>query len=194
MDDRNLVHKYWKYPLPNNLPERYMRPGRNRRSDFLIDIMRKIGVETTDSILEIGCNAGRNLIRLWGAGYQNLAGIEICPEAVELMAKTAPELAGRVSVGAVEDVLPEMPAVDVIFTLAVLVHLHTDSEFVLEEMKVKANKFIITIEDEWSTGPRHCARKYKEVFEDLGMRQIFYAAFVPGLNEKYCARAFEKLR
>jgi 2-polyprenyl-3-methyl-5-hydroxy-6-metoxy-1,4-benzoquinol methylase len=192
MDERDKLHKYWKYPLQSNLPERYMSKNRNGRSLFLVDLLDKIGVKREHAVLEIGCNAGRNLIHLRNAGYSNLYGIEISEEAVELMRSIAPEVAKTVSVGAVEDVLPSFGEVDVIFSMAVLVHLHPDSQFVMEMMAQKARKFIVTVEDEFSNGPRHCARNYRMIFEGLGMRQVYYSPVIPGLNDKYCARAFSK--
>jgi SAM-dependent methyltransferase len=201
MNSRAELHAYWENPGPENSPKKYLGKGRSSRSQFLVQLLASIrlpngsiGVDRQDAILEIGCNSGRNLMHLWKAGYRNLHGIEINPAAVELMRSKLPYLRAQVQVGPVEEILPRLEPVDVIFSLAVLVHLHPDSEFIFAEMVEKANKFLITIEDEHSNKSRHCARNYEQVFESLGMRQIYFEPSVPGMNPAYCARAFEVKR
>ncbi len=59
------VHAYWRRPWDGrNLPQDYLRqPARSR---FLVDLVTKY-MDTEAHILEIGCNAGRNLIHLYQA-------------------------------------------------------------------------------------------------------------------------------
>jgi SAM-dependent methyltransferase len=191
MKGRDELHEYWRNPGKENLPGKYLSSARSERSEYLVNLLLSIGVYNQDTILEIGCNSGRNLMHLWKAGYRHLMGIEINPEAVKLMHDKLPYLKADVRVGPVEQVLPQIETVDVIVTLAVLVHIHPESEFIFGEMADRAGRFIVTIEDERTDGARHFARNYQGVFENLGMRQIYFAPSIPGMHPAYCARAFE---
>lgn len=48
------------------------------RSDMVVSMFKKY-VDTKDTILELGCSAGRNLVALHGVGYENLTGLEMYP-------------------------------------------------------------------------------------------------------------------
>jgi SAM-dependent methyltransferase len=190
MKSRLFQHEYWKHPPEKNAPEHYLMPGKIRRSRALMEIFQALRVAKKDTILEIGCNAGRNLRFLWDEGYRQLYGIEINPEAIDLMVRENPEMQVNVAAGPVEELLEGFPTVDVIFTMAVLMHIHPESKFVFDLMVKKARKFIIVIENELFTGNRCQKRNYQEVFEGLGMHQIHYSTGLPGFNSSYCARAF----
>ena len=101
-----------------------------------------------DSILEPGCNVGRNLSALKQAGYQHLQGIEINPAAVELGQETFDLDGIEILVGSIEETISDIEPVDWIFTQSVLMHLPTTSEWIFETMTRKAAKGIMTIEVE----------------------------------------------
>ena len=115
-------------------------------------------------ILEIGCNVGRNLNYLFLAGFQNLEGIEISGSAVELLSQSYPEMARYTKIYnmPVEEIIKKFRdnEFDVVFTMAVLEHIHIDSECVFPEMMRITKDFLITIEDEyglfWRHFPRNC--------------------------------------
>ena len=70
---------YWKNPDDGkNNPEDYLNG--NEKTQFLVDIVKKY-IDTEKSILEIGCNVGRNLNGLYENNYCNLTGIEINKKA-----------------------------------------------------------------------------------------------------------------
>ena len=69
---------------------------------------------------------------------------------------------------------------DVVYTMAVLMHIHPDSEFIFKEITRITKDRLIVIEDEKCISPRHFPRNYKSVFENLGMRQIYFNDKVPG--------------
>lgn len=48
------------------------------RSKKILDIFKKY-VDKKDSILELGCSSGRNLVYLHSNGYKNLTGLEMYP-------------------------------------------------------------------------------------------------------------------
>ena len=50
--------------------------------------------------------------------------------------------------GTIEDRIKDMERCDLVFTMAVLEHIHLDSEWVFSEMARIAKKYLITIEDE----------------------------------------------
>jgi hypothetical protein len=54
---------------------------------------------------------------------QNLTGIELSEQAVEVLRREFPHIAD-VWVGAAEDILPTFDRFDLVFTMAVLVHIH----------------------------------------------------------------------
>jgi SAM-dependent methyltransferase len=143
--------------------------------DFLSDFW-SLEVQRESSILELGCNAGANLNRLRELGYTNLSGIEINPAAVEQMQQSFPALAqtATVSIGNLEEVLParETSSVDVIFTMAVLLHLHPSSQRVFAEMVRVARKCICVIEAETTTLEYIFARNYRRIFQRLGCPQL----------------------
>ena len=128
------------------------------------------------SFLELGCNCGPNLEMLRKLGYHNLGGVEINADAVELMRDLFPELYGDVSVetGSLEETLPRLSAnsADVIFTVAVLMHVHPDSHEVFSEMVRVARKHIVVLEPEFANCNYVFSRNYRRVFHRLGCTQL----------------------
>ncbi len=84
---------------------------------------------------------------------------------------------------------------DIVYTMAVLVHIHPDSEWTFYEIVRITGNLLLTIEDEFAVTQRHFARKYKTIFEKLGMAEIYHTNCegVPGLGNKYFARLFKKV-
>ena len=150
-------------------------------------------------ILEIGCNVGRNLNYLFLAGFKKLVGIEINKKAIRLLKQSYPELAryAKIYNKPVEEVITGFKngAFDIVFTMAVLQHIHPDSEFIFSEIARVTNRFLVTIEDERGISWRHFPRNYKRVFESLGLEQVeeFNCRGVPGLGGNFSARVFKKV-
>ena len=78
--------------------------------------------------------------------------------------------------------------------MAVLEHIHPDSEFVFSERVRIAKNFLITIEDERGLSWKHSPRNYRRVFESRGAVQVwgFACGEVKGLSPTYVARIFRK--
>jgi SAM-dependent methyltransferase len=77
-------------------------PKWSSRSQSIINILSPL-ITTEHSILEIGCNIGRNLNHLWQAGYKSVRGIEISEHAVKRLRIEYPCLAGaQIDVGPAE--------------------------------------------------------------------------------------------
>ncbi len=203
---RDELIQYWSDPWDgSNLASSYaktkggpLEASRSRRSKFLKNLLNKY-VTSNSNILEIGCNVGRNLNELFSSGFKNLSGIEISKKALELMKHHYPEMVkgSRMYNKPVESVIKDFKdgEFDVVFTMAVLQHIHPDSEFIFPEMVRTTKKFIITIEDEKQSSWRHFPRNYKKVFETIGMKQVEEKICdfdVDGLNHNFVARIFEK--
>jgi SAM-dependent methyltransferase len=150
-------------------------------------------------ILELGTNAGRNLHYLRQAGFVNLEGVEISPAAVDELRRRFPDLDDVVvRVGPIEEHLPPYGdrEFECVFTMAVLEHVHYDSDWVLQHV-ARVGKSLVTIEEETWVSERHFPRDYRRVFESLGMTQVYERPvdelFVPeelGRSRGITARVF----
>ncbi|KPK42876.1 MAG: hypothetical protein AMJ78_00885 [Omnitrophica WOR_2 bacterium SM23_29] len=179
------------------MPSEYLK-GRER-SVFLLNLVKKY-MDEKSKILEIGCNVGRNLNELFCAGFKDLSGIEISKNALETMKAAYHDMAKAIVIynSPVEDKIKDFEdnAFDVVFTMAVLEHIHTDSEFIFSHMARITKKLLITIEDEKGLSWRHFPRNYKNVFEGLGLKQFEEISFgnskIPGLTKHFVCRIFKK--
>jgi SAM-dependent methyltransferase len=194
--NREAVQDYWRSASSmGNRPEDYLRAP-TERSQFLLELLRLAGL-LDPSILEIGCNAGRNLAWLQQAGFTRLAGIEISPAAMRLLRETYPELAVSAMLyeSALEDAVLGFAdrQFDVVFSMAVLVHIHSDSDWVFPEIARITGDCLITIEDELNETPRHFLRQYQTVFEAHGLTQVLKrdCSHIDGLGP-YTARMFRR--
>lgn len=192
-----IVQEYWQKPDAVNDPHTYLSPI--ARSEFLVGLLEKY-VPKSASLLELGCNVGRNLNAAYQAGYRNLEGIEINPEAVEILKKTFPEMASTTNIrlGRIEDHIRSIESRDCIYTMAVLVHIHPSSDWVFAEMASRA-KTLILVEAEKAASWRHFARDYHKIFTKLGMHQKakINCDTIPELVEEggltnYVARIFQR--
>jgi len=172
---RKECQEFWKgmtndAQFSGNRPEAYASKPQDI-VQFLHEFWKPY-VGNEDSILELGCNCGANLHGLNRLGYQHLNGIEINEHAVSYMASAFPDLAKRVtiSVGSLEEILPkaETKSVDVIFSMAVLLHVHPTSNCVFDEMVRVARKYICVVEAEAANCSYLFSRNYRRVFQQRG--------------------------
>ena len=170
--------KFWSTEVNqyanSNEPQQY-----SSKSTKLIEFMAKFWkphVESEHKVLELGCNAGANLETLRLLGFTSLAGVEINPEAVKLMSSVFPDLYRDVNVkiGSLDDRLPLLAtdSSDVIFTMAVLMHVHPNSKRVFSEMVRVSRRYIVTVEPEFANYGYVFARNYRRVFQRLGCKQL----------------------
>jgi len=175
--------KYWQEPDDNNNnPLQYIAVGKIKnpkaiaRTQNLINIIDNLGIKNP-KILEIGCNAGRNIDGLFKAGYKNISAIEISQNAIDVMEKTFPETfsAANIYCGAAEETLAKFKdnQFDIVFTMAVLQHIHPESiERVTKDMVRVSGKHIITHEAETHSSWRHFPRSYRYLFSRLKLKYI----------------------
>lgn len=151
------------------------------KSKTIIDYLHNFWspeVSKTDTILELGCNSGANLFHLWNLGYEKLDGIDINEQAIVLMSKLFPDIYTKCGlyIGSLEEMLPTIPdkSIDVTFSIAVLEHIHPESEKEVFSHLVRiTKKYIITIEEEIENlNERIFLRDYKNIIENLGCKQI----------------------
>ena len=190
------IHDFWKNANGKNSPEKYL--SGEEKTEFIISKISEIS-NKSDVILEIGCNAGRNLNGLLQAGYKNLVGIEINYNAIMVMEKEFPGMYKEIKIYnfPAETILPYLleNSIDVIFTMAVLEHIHFNSENIISEnIKRIARKNIITIEDEYTKSDRHLPRNYKYIFESEKFIQIEWKRKlkIAGLSGRYIYRLFKR--
>ena len=186
LESNSKVQNYWRNPPVVNQPDRYL--NHSERSKFLTGIVKDL-VPLEARILEIGCNVGRNLHYLWQAGYHNLKGIEINAKAIDLLRETYPELNNcPIYCGPAEDILPTIGNFDLVFTMAVLMHIKNKSIF-SEIARIADN--LITIEQEEGGNWGHFNRNYGKTFTRLGMKEVEQKE-VQGMGDDYVARAFAR--
>lgn len=164
------IHDYWKHVSKSDY---YI--DKVGRSELLLEYIQKYS-ENRHRILELGCNVGRNLNHLMKNHYRNLTGIEISEEAVNSLKKNFPTLYENATIihSPIENIIKEIPnnQYHVVFTMAVLEHIHPESEWIFKEMARVTKSYLITIEAETAKNWRLFPRNYKVIFENLGMKQI----------------------
>ena len=189
--DLSQIHDFWREPAKCNGPEKYARDL--ERTKGLTDVISSYA-PGMQSAMEIGCNVGRNLDALRRLGIERLSGVEISSNAVDAMRQYFPELSKVVEIhnAPAEEVLPRLrdDSIDLVYSMAVLLHIHPDSEWIFAEMARICRKRLITVEYEGAPSYRIYSRNYKAVFETHGLREIWTA---PSLGlAKYITRVFQK--
>ncbi len=167
------LHHYWRNPDFENVTKDYQTCP--EKSVKLVSLFDKF-CSKDDKILELGCNVGRNLHYLHNAGYKNLTGLDINGKALELGRELYPDTVAKLPLvcSSIEDYFayPNLEHFDVIFTMAVLMHIHPSSVWIMGSMVVNADKYIITAEDEIGVNERVIRRNYKDLFEQTNMKQV----------------------
>lgn len=190
---KDRVHEYWRRPDDGrNRPADYAAVDPERSRGLVEAFRRHIPLDA--SVLEIGCNVGRNLHYLRQAGYLDLTGIEISPDALEEMARAFPDVREQCKIinVSIEEALKELPSFDVIFTMAVLVHIHPESDWIFPEIASRAKHTLIIIEQETSASWRHFGRRYRPIFEKCGFTQVERKQPMPSLPKDYALRVFRR--
>ena len=127
------------------------------------------------SILEIGSGTGRNLYHLWNAGFRNLRGIDINQKAIDLGRKAFPEIADiPVACGDIAEIIMDVEPADLIFSRGCFMHIPYEYDWIWEVIAIKANKLIMTSDDEENVGniASRLKRNYKDTFEPLGWKCV----------------------
>jgi pseudaminic acid biosynthesis-associated methylase len=127
-------------------------------------------------VLEVGCNAGNQLLLLHGMGYTNLSGVEVQDYAIQLARKRVPA-ASIVQGSALELPFPDK-SFDLVFTSGLLIHIApADLPKVLGEIHRVAQRWILGSEyyAESPTGVSYRGHEnllWKDDFAQLYLRQF----------------------
>lgn len=192
---KNHCHTIWKskdeHIKDGNAPHDYATKNMDMMNYFTQTI--QLYLNKSNSILELGCNSGANLNHLSQFGYSNLSGIEINKHAINEMKKTFPKLKADIINNSLENLMPALPdnSYDLIFTMAVLIHISPQSNFIFKEMVRVSRKYICVVEAETCYCKYIFPRNYKRIFEKLGCKEILYIQEMPDLL--YSLRLFEKI-
>ena len=171
MDRQASLHEFWRQPAPpGNNPHDYVRAV--GRSQALLEIISDLPKDAR--ILEVGCNVGRNIAYLYDHGYTGVEGVEISPHAVELLRETFPQLKdSEVHLGAAGETLPKFAddEFDLVFTMAVLEHIHPDESTVFDDM-ARIGKHVLAIEPEGRLSHRQFPHDVPKEFGDRGLTMV----------------------
>lgn len=178
------VRQRWAERSGEYSPAYYADYGPDATSEALVDVFDR-HLNERARLLELGCSSGRHLAHLCDNGFTNLTGVELNPDAFEVMAGTYPRLAatGSFHEGAIEEVLDELGdgAYDAIFSVETLQHIHPESSWVFEEVARVTADLLVTVENEGEEqhGINYVNdefplyyRDWEAVFSAFGLRQI----------------------
>lgn len=149
--DSNEVRRQWADRSGAYSPAYYAYYGPDESSEAVRAVLERF-VGRDAAVLELGCSSGRHLSHLADHGFENLAGIEVNPDAMEVMEDTYPELAARGTfyLDAIEDVVGDFEddQFDAVFSVETLQHLHPDVEWVFAELARITDDVLVTVENE----------------------------------------------
>lgn len=195
-----MAHWFWQHPNKENLPHLYSKYGAEQSSE-IVNCINTTNIKKNEPILEIGCNAGRNLIALWEAKYTYLTGLDINKTALDEFKKHQQFIEYEniilIHNNAEEQFRKFKPdRYSLIFSMATLQHIPYENDEELFPLIVRAIKpggWLLTIEAELTTcsHARTFPRNYKEIFELSGLKQVHES----DLNAKknYKKRMFKKV-
>jgi len=177
---KEKVQDYWKNEAnkDENNPKTYIDAQNNRAEYFFELIKNKLNLKINEPILELGTNAGKVLNHLFSQGFQNITGIEINSNAINIMKKEYPNAHNNSNIinASLEDSLPQFKdnSFSLVFSIYVLFTIHPENNFIFEHIARISKKFIITIEAEDMVTKRCYPRNMKKIFEKLGFKEIFF--------------------
>jgi SAM-dependent methyltransferase len=173
IDKPQRLRRFWQQQRP--VGNYFLTPQTSYRSETVINML-KPWITSEYSILEVGCNVGRNLNHLYMSGYEKLAGIEINHNAVQRLRRAYTQLkSANVDVGPAEEVLGHYrsSSFDVVFTMAVLEHIHPSSRTVFSQIARVARRYVLVIEPSHGRAShRQYPWKIEEEFKSIGLKLI----------------------
>ncbi|MEF8800517.1 MAG: class I SAM-dependent methyltransferase [Halolamina sp.] len=150
--DPNDVREGWAERSGEFSPTYYAHRGPNEASASIRELLEHF-LGTDARVLEIGCSSGRHLAHLLDSGFENLHGLELNEDALDVMAEQYPALAddGTFYPGHAGELLPEFDdgAFDAVYSVETLQHIHPDeAEDVFDEVARVTGDLLITVENE----------------------------------------------
>ena len=155
---------------PGNAPKEYAK--HIERSIALTKEFEELSIDPHSTILEIGCNSCRNLAKLYAEGYSNLTGFDVCPAAISSSKELFPKLSAHTFVGKAPESLGLLTTkFDVVFTMAVLMHLSTDAQNKTLDWIKDNTKIFIGIERGSKSGYKYREAKAGNVCNPIDLTQ-----------------------
>ena len=197
------LQRYW-YQMSNQAERSGNRPqfyaNKSQTINFkILDIIKKLKIDVPASVFEVGCNAGTNLEFWRNQGVKEFGAIEIGSAALEELNHSYVELSRNVNIweGSLEEKLPEIPrsSFDLLFSMAVLEHVHPSSFEVFRGMSDIACSTIVICEREDVHTMSMVPRNYQYVFERMGWFQVYdetLTEFQDSMYDNYTIRVFVK--
>lgn len=133
-------------------------------------------LDNNSNILEIGCNAGRNLHYLFSKGYKRLTGIEIGIEPEKVMQEKFPDAYSNTIyiIGNAYKELLKLPSshYDLVFCHGVLVNIAPKWNAIFKEMARVSRSYILIQESEGSYNAY--PRDFEKMFLRVNYKQLLY--------------------
>ena len=190
---KDEVQNYWKNPSDPefNSPKSYLE-STTKNTQILLDIVNDSLDNKEIKILELGCNVGRNINKFFENGFKNLFAIEINSEAISLMKKSFPNTFSSTKIfeSSIENKIKEFSdnQFDLVFSMAVLMHIHNDSDWIFQHIARITKKNLIIMENENIKARKNFPRNYKNTFEKFGLKEK--KSF--NLEDGYICRIFSR--
>jgi SAM-dependent methyltransferase len=173
IDNPEKLRRFWQQQRP--VGNYFLTRQTSYRSETIINML-KPWITSEYSILEVGCNVGRNLNHLYMSGYEKVAGIEVNENAVQRLRRAYPQLKSvNVDIGSAEEVLGHYRSgsFDVVFTMAVLEHIHPSCRTVFSQIARVARRYVLAIEPrKGRASHRQYPWKIEEEFKSVGLKLI----------------------
>ncbi|MEF8878478.1 MAG: class I SAM-dependent methyltransferase [Haloarculaceae archaeon] len=153
--DPDETRRQWAERSGEFSPAYYAYYGSNEASELVLAALDRY-LDREARVLELGCSSGRHLAHLHEHGFEDLAGIELNEDALDVMASTYPDLAaeGTFYFAAMEDVVGDFEdgSFDAVFSVQTLQHVHPEAAWVFEEIARVTDDLLVTVENEGARG------------------------------------------
>ncbi|WP_323190637.1 class I SAM-dependent methyltransferase [Halostella sp. PRR32] len=188
--DSTEVRRLWEDQQGEYSPDYYAHYGPNESSEWIHEVLDS-SVARDATVLELGCSSGRHLAHLHENGFEDLYGIDINPDAFEVMDEMYPGLAanGTFRVDAIEDAVTDFEdgQFDVVYSVETLQHLHPDTAWVFDDLARITDSLLITVENEGGATDRPQGdpevnyvnddvplyyRNWERIFTERGFEQV----------------------
>ncbi|NQT33352.1 MAG: methyltransferase domain-containing protein [Candidatus Omnitrophica bacterium] len=112
----------------------------------------KSRISENESILDLGCNCGRDLYLHKGSGFSKLTGVDICQNAIEYGKKKFDLANVEMVAGGYEEVLPKFVAhgrkFDLIYSGGASISLVHPSFDIVKHMCALSNKYVLLLNED----------------------------------------------
>jgi len=157
MIGRDIALHRWQHEEPL-----YVDDTAERR-EYIADVVETYA-PISASVLEIGCNAGSNLLALHRRGYSRLYGADPNWHALLEARRRVTLTAWYGDLAGLAGALTAVGPFDVVLTFATLMHVHPDDDEAIGKIADFVGGHLITCEWEMSGNDYIEARNYRDIF------------------------------